>query len=109
MTAAPSPTAIRPPVLYDIDWSPVARSVMWIPAEYRQGTLDEALVTSAVSRGQPVQFVLRYPQRGVGNSERPEDVLGQMLTERAARHSRDEDAEHAEGMVIAPPFSRLEC
>jgi hypothetical protein len=45
MTAAPSPTAIRPPVLYDIDWSPVARSVMWIPAEYRQGTLDEALVT----------------------------------------------------------------
>src|ERR1700689_2728118 len=31
-----------------------------------------------------------------------------MLTERAARHPRDENAEHAKRMVIAPSFSRLE-
>jgi hypothetical protein len=31
-----------------------------------------------------------------------------MITEPAARHPRDEDAEHAKRMVIAPSFSRLE-
>src|SRR5215472_6881624 len=31
-----------------------------------------------------------------------------MLTERAARHPRNEDAEHGKRMVIAPSFSRLE-
>src|SRR6266487_3418491 len=54
------------------------------------------------------QLALRHPQRGVGHPERPENVLGQMLTERAARHPRDEDAEHGKRMVIAPSFSRLE-
>ena len=31
-----------------------------------------------------------------------------MLTERAARHPRDEDVEHAKRMVVAPSFARLE-
>jgi len=35
-TATPGSVA-----LHDIDWSPVVRSVIWVPAAYRCGTLDE--------------------------------------------------------------------
>src|SRR5947209_2862399 len=70
--------------------------------------LDQSPGTVPVSRWQPVQLVLRHPKRGVGHPEGPENVLGQMLTERAARHPRDEDAEYGKRMVIAPSFSRLE-
>src|SRR5262252_5311259 len=82
----------------------------WPCVETATGRLDlhESLVTVPVTSREPVQLALRHPQRGVGHPERPENVLGQMLTERAARHPRDQDAEHGKRMVIAPSFSRLE-
>jgi hypothetical protein len=44
MSSGMTSAASRPVALHDIDWAPVADSVIWVPAAYRCGTLTEDLV-----------------------------------------------------------------
>jgi hypothetical protein len=49
-----------------------------------------------------------HPQSGVAEAEGAEQVVGQVILQRPAGHSSDQDSEDAEGVVVAPALARLE-
>ena len=62
----------------------------------------------AVRGGKPVRLLLRHDEPRVDHAERVEQELAQVLIERTVGHAREQDAEQAERVVVAPRRARLE-
>ena len=61
-----------------------------------------------VAGRQPGDAACGHPHSGVAEAEGSQQVVGQVILQRPAGHSSDQDSEDAEGVVVAPALARLE-
>ena len=82
-------------------WTGIEATARWLH-------FDEAVPAVSVGSGQPIELLRRHPQGCIGHPERCEQVVGQVIVERPAGQSRDQDAQQAERVVVAPSLAGLE-